>query len=221
MSRTPTAAVLFDLDGTLLDTALDMVPALNQLRLEQGRPELAYAQVRAQVSNGSTGLLSLGFPDTAGAALEALRARLLQIYRGRIAHATVAFPGFDTVLPALQQRGLHWGVVTNKPGWLTEPLMAALGLDTRAAVVVSGDTLPERKPHPRPLLHAAQRMAVAPAACVYVGDARRDVEAAQAAGMPALAARYGYLAPGDDPLAWRPDACIDHPVELLQWLDAR
>jgi phosphoglycolate phosphatase len=221
LSQTRISAVLFDLDGTLLDTAPDMAPALNQLRSEQDLPALPYEQVRAEVSNGSSGLLRLAFPAVQGAPLEDLRTRLLDLYRARIAESTRPFPGFDLVLPALSSRGLRWGVVTNKPAFLTEPLLAALGLAQQAAVVVSGDTMPNRKPHPEPLLHAAQVLAVAPTACVYVGDAQRDIQSAQAAGMSSLVARYGYLGPGDDPLAWAPDACIDTPTGLLHWLDAQ
>ncbi|MGC4027783.1 MAG: phosphoglycolate phosphatase [Steroidobacteraceae bacterium] len=215
------AAVLFDLDGTLLDTAPDMIPALNQVRAEQGAAPLPYDEVRAQVSHGSTGLLKLAFPGLAGDPFEALRTRLLDLYAARIATATAPFPGFESVLPELERRGLRWGIVTNKPAFLTTPLLAALGLDRRAGIVVSGDTLPQRKPHPAPLLHAAHALALDPATCVYVGDAERDVQSARAAGMPVLVARYGYLGPGDDPDAWAPDAHIDDPAGLLRWLDAR
>jgi phosphoglycolate phosphatase len=215
------AAVLFDLDGTLLDTATDMVPALNQVRVEQGLEPLPFDLVRTQVSHGSTGMLRLAFPELDGDPFEALRNRLLDIYKARIATTTRPFPGFDAVLNELEQRGLRWGVVTNKPGFLTMPLLEALDLHRRAGVVVSGDTLPERKPHPAPLLHAARGLALDPASCLYVGDAERDVQSARAAGMPVLVARFGYLGPDDDPDAWAPDAHIDHPAGLLQWLDAR
>jgi len=215
------AAVLFDLDGTLLDTAPDMIPALNQVRAEQGAGPLPYDLVRAQVSHGSTGLLRLAFPGLEGEPFEALRARLLGLYAARIAIATAPFPGFEAVLPEIERRGMRWGIVTNKPTFLTLPLLAALGLDERAGVVVSGDTLPQRKPHPAPLLHAARGLSLDPAACLYVGDAERDVQSARAAGMPVLVARYGYLGPDDDPDAWAPDAHIEHPSGILHWLDAR
>ncbi len=215
------AAVLFDLDGTLLDTAVDMIPALNQVRVEQGAAPLPYDLARTQVSHGSTGLLRLAFPGLEGAPFEALRARLLDLYAARIATATTPFPGFEAVLPEIERRGMRWGIVTNKPAFLTTPLLAALGLDRRAGVVVSGDTLPERKPHPAPLLHAAHWLSLDPAACVYVGDAERDVQSARAAGMPVLVARYGYLGPDDDPDAWAADAHIADPAGLLHWLDAR
>lgn len=215
------AAVLFDLDGTLLDTASDMVPALNQLRIEQGQEPLPFDLVRAQVSHGSAGMLKLAFPGVVGDPLEALRSRLFELYIARIATTTRPFPGFEAVLDELERRGLRWGVVTNKPGFLAVPLLEALDLGKRAGIVVSGDTLPQRKPHPAPLLHAARSLDLDPATCLYVGDAERDVQSARAAGMPVLVARFGYLGPDDDPDAWAPDAHIDQPAGLLQWLDAR
>jgi phosphoglycolate phosphatase len=114
---------------------------------------------------------------------------------------------------------MPWGIVTNKPGFLTTPLLAALGLDRVAGCVVSGDTLPERKPHPAPLLLAASQLSLPPAQCLYVGDAERDVQASRAAGMPVLVARYGYLGPDDDPASWRPDGAIDAPGGIIDWLD--
>ncbi|MDR0779628.1 MAG: phosphoglycolate phosphatase [Pseudomonadales bacterium] len=212
-------AVLFDLDGTLLDTAPDMVTALNQVRREQGLAPLEFALARTQVSNGSSGLLKLAFPELEGEPFEQLREHFLTLYAQRIAVETALFPGFERVLSTLEQRAIPWGIVTNKPAFLTTPLVAALNLDRRAACVVSGDTLPERKPHPAPLLHAAEQIRVAPQRCVYVGDAPRDVQAARAAGMPALVALYGYLSPQDEPHAWEADALINQPRELLDWLE--
>jgi 2-phosphoglycolate phosphatase len=213
-------AVLFDLDGTLLDTAPDLVRALNQVRQEQGRAPLPFAEARTQVSHGSSGLIRLGFPDVAGAALETLRLRLLEHYSAQLAAGTELFAGCQEVLDSLVARGISWGIVTNKPAFLTDPLLATLQLDRHAGCVVSGDTLPERKPHPAPLLHAAALLDQAPEHCLYVGDAERDVQSARAAGMPVLVARYGYLGPLDDPDSWGPDAHIDSPLEILDWLDS-
>jgi N-acetyl-D-muramate 6-phosphate phosphatase len=212
-------AVLFDLDGTLLDTAPDLIRVLNQVRREQGRDALPYAQVRTQVSHGSSGLIRLGFPDLAGQALETLRLRLLELYGQQLAVGTQLFDGCQQVLDTLAARGMAWGIVTNKPGFLTEPLLAQLGLAALAGCVVSGDTLPERKPHPAPLLLAAARLSMPPEQCLYVGDAERDVQASRAAGMPVLVARYGYLGPEDDPELWQPDAHIDRPGQIIDWLD--
>ncbi len=219
MKRSEIRSVLFDLDGTLLDTAPDLIRVLNQVRVEQNRAPLPYELARTQVSHGSTGLIRLGFPDLEGDPLERLRLRLLELYSQQLAIGTALFDGCQAVLDTLKQREMPWGIVTNKPGFLTAPLLAALGLDQRASCVVSGDTLPQRKPHPAPLLLAAEQLALHPAQCLYVGDAERDVQSARAAGMPVLVARYGYLGPDDNPKSWRPDAHIDTPLQIIDWLD--
>ncbi len=219
MNRSSLRAVLFDLDGTLLDTAPDLVRVLNQVRTEQGREPLPWELARTRVSHGSAGLIRLGFPDLSGEPLEQLRLRLLELYGAQLAVDTRLFNGCQAVLDQLASRGMTWGIVTNKPGYLTRPLLATLGLDRLAGCVVSGDTLPERKPHPAPLLLAASELALAPSQCLYVGDAERDVRASQAAGMPVLVARYGYLGPDDDPASWGPDGQIDAPGGIIDWLD--
>jgi phosphoglycolate phosphatase len=211
-------AVLFDLDGTLLDTAPDMAAALNALLTEEGSPEIPFLDVRSHVSHGGTALVRLGFPLASDDEFERLRARLLKLYRAQIPRATRLFDGLAGVLDELERQHVPWGVVTNKPGWLTEPLLAALGLATRAGCVVSGDTVAERKPHPLPLLHAARLMGLEPLRCLYIGDAERDVRAAKAAGMRTLIARYGYLGPNDQPHEWRADGMIDEPGEILTWM---
>ena len=218
MTRARGRALLLDLDGTLLDTAPDMAAALNALRRECGLPELAFATVRPQVSHGAAALVRLGFPEARDAEFEALRRRFLDLYRGALVTHTRLFPGFDAVLDSLAARAVPWGIVTNKPGWLTEPLVAALGLAARAACVVSGDTLAERKPHPAQLLHAAAVLGIEPRACVYAGDAERDIAAGRAAGMATVAVRFGYLAAGEDPAAWNPDGIVERPAELLDWI---
>ena len=214
-------AALFDLDGTLLDTARDMAAALDVLLAEEGRAALALEVVRPLVSNGAVALVRLGFPEFAvgSSDFEMLRGRFLAHYRSALCVHTQLFPGFEAVLATLEAHALPWGIITNKAAWLTEPLLESLGLSARAACVVSGDTLPERKPHPRPLLHAAELIDVAPAECVYLGDALRDVQAARAAGMVPLGARFGYVNSADDPNSWPVAGWLDDPHELLSWLD--
>lgn len=212
------AAVLFDLDGTLLDTAPDMAAALNALRHAEGLEALPFEQLRHHVSHGALRLIEVGFGCSSGARFEALRGRFLDLYRADIARHTRPFDGLTALLDRLEQAGIPWGIVTNKPGWLTAPLLAALGLDSRAGCVVSGDTLAQRKPHPLPLLHAAQLLACEPGGCVYIGDAERDVVAGRAAGMRTVVAAFGYLGEDDDPASWGPDAIMAGPQELAEWL---
>jgi phosphoglycolate phosphatase len=215
------AALLLDLDGTLLDTAPDMGGALNLLRAEHGLEPLPAHVIRPMVSHGAMRLVALGFPEATGDAFESLRLRFLELYAANLAVGTRLFPGFEDVLESLESRGLPWGIVTNKPGWLTDPLLAALGLDRRAACAVSGDTVSERKPHPLPMLHAARLVGVDPGRCVYVGDAERDIQAGRAAGMTTVVAAYGYISAGEDPLQWQPHGVVTSPDELLRWMEHR
>jgi N-acetyl-D-muramate 6-phosphate phosphatase len=208
-------ALLLDLDGTLLDTAPDMAGALNRLRREHGHAALPFATVRPHVSHGARALVALGFGTPAPEEFERLRLRFLDLYAAELAGGTRLFPGCEALLEALERRAIPWGIVTNKPGYLTTPLLATLGLLARAACVVAGDTVAERKPHPLPLLHAAALIGRAPGDCVYAGDAERDIVAGRAAGMHTVAVRYGYLADGEDPAAWHPDAIVGAPGELL------
>ncbi len=217
-AQPPLRAVLFDLDGTVLDTAPDMHRALNILRREESRATLPFDLVRPRVSHGAAGLLGVGFPDADEPRLRTLQTRFLEIYRAGLSVETTLFPGMDAVLEDLARRGLAAGIVTNKAAWLTDPLLDELGLRARFACVVSGDTVAERKPHPLPLLHAAKLAGVDAAECIYVGDALRDVQAAQAAGMPALIARYGYLHDDDDAASWGGDGDLSQPLELIGWL---
>ena len=219
-NNAPIRGVLFDLDGTLLDTAHDFMNALNALRAEENLGPLPYEKVRCQVSHGANALVKLSFGELSATEHEVMRQRLLDIYRKQLARHTALFEGGDEMLRDLERRGLHWGIVTNKPGWLTDPLLVEVGLHTRARAVVSGDTLPQRKPHPLPLLHAAETMGVKPEECVYVGDAERDMQAAQAAGMYALVAGFGYLGEEDRADQWYSHGWLDTPLDLLEWLDA-
>lgn len=214
------AAVLFDLDGTLLDTAPDMVGALNALRREQSLAPLPYDTVRSAVSHGSARVVKAGFPDANPELFTTLQQRFLEIYRGALSRETRLFPGMDEVLEALAKWRIKSGIVTNKPAWLTEPLLGELGLRARFVCVVSGDTLAQRKPHPLPLLHAAALAEAAPSDCIYVGDAERDVQAAHAAPMPALVANYGYLRADEDSTRWGGDGYLTQPLDLLDWLKA-
>lgn len=220
MTRAP-RAILFDLDGTLLDTAPDMVGALNSLRLERQLEPLPFETARSKVSHGAARLINLGFPHADTVELAALQRRFLEIYRASLARETRLFAGMETVLEALADRGLALGIVTNKPAWLTDPLLDELQLRPRFACVVSGDTVGERKPHPLPMLHAAQLAGVAAGDCIYVGDAQRDIQAAHAAGMPAVVATYGYLQEGEDWQAWGADGFVERPADLPGWLERR
>jgi phosphoglycolate phosphatase len=210
--------VLFDLDGTLLDTAPDMVGALNELRREHHLAPLPYEVVRAAVSHGAARVVRIGFETAGEQELARLQQRFLEIYRGALSEHTQLFPGMAEVLDEIDARGLKAGIITNKAAWLTEPLLEQLKLRSRFACVVSGDTLAVRKPHPQPLLHAAALAEVPPEACIYVGDAQRDVEAAHGAGMPALVANYGYLRPDEDTRSWDGDLYLEKPLDLLDWL---
>lgn len=212
-------ALLFDLDGTLLDTGPDLARALNRLRVEDGLEPLPYGTIRPWVSHGSHALMRLGYAYEPGSAdYESRRLRLLDLYHADVAAESRLFEGMEAVLAHAEAAGVPWGIVTNKPGWLTTPLLAALDLSARAACVISGDTTARAKPHPDPLLAAAAAIMRAPAECLYVGDAERDVTAAAAAGMPVLVALYGYLGPHDQPDTWGACGSIDQPLDLLGWL---
>ena len=215
---TPLAAVLLDLDGTLLDTGPDMARIVNLLRAAQQLAPLPYSDLRQYVSHGSAALLRAAFPGADGVRLAALQGRFLELYREHLVVETRLFPGFESVLAQLEAHGIPWGVITNKPGWLTEPLLRQLALYQRAACVLSGDSLPVCKPDPLPLLTAAQRIAVAPEQCLYLGDALRDMQAARAANMVALAARYGYIGAQENTAEWPVTAWIDSSWELLDWV---
>jgi phosphoglycolate phosphatase len=211
--------VLFDLDGTLLDTAPDLANALNAVLELNGHPALPFETIRPVVSHGGRALIELGFglapehPD-----FEPLRKQLLDYYLEHIADETTLFPGMNDVLESIEQSGRNWGVVTNKPGWLTGPLMDALDLTRRTTSIVSGDTLEERKPHPAPLLHACDLIGSKPGDCLYVGDAERDIEAGHNAGMTTLVAMFGYLMEQDRPETWGATALIQRPGEILDWV---
>ena len=214
-------AVLFDLDGTLVDTAPDLGYALNLQRARHGLPPLADDVIRPQASHGARGLLGIGFdlhPDDTKFA--SMREEFLQLYADNICRHSRPFDGILELLAALDARQLKWGVVTNKPARFTEPLMSILDLAERATCIVSGDTCPQPKPHPAPMLAAAELCGLTPAQCLYLGDAERDIQAANAAAMPALVAAWGYLDTADQPLTWGAHAQILHPLDTLDYLIA-
>lgn len=208
-------AVLFDLDGTLVDTAPDLGHAADCVRAEVGLSPLSVADYRPVASAGARGLLGVALgiaPDHAD--FPRHRDSFLAHYRQHLSRASRLFDGMDEFLRALEARGLRWGVVTNKPGWLTRPLMDELQLASRAACVVSGDDTPKPKPAPDSILLACQQIGLAPAQCLYVGDDLRDIVAARAAGMPSIAARWGYLGAGGPIEDWGADTIVDTPAEL-------
>ncbi len=218
----PPAAVLFDLDGTLIDTAPDMAAALAEVCARRSLDPPDYALARASVSNGGMGLLRLAMPDYAETTLRsAVLPEFLATYERRIARESRLFAGMDRLLGELAGRGVPWGIVTNKPFNLSAKLIDALALTDACQVLLGGDSLSARKPDPEPLRHAAERIGTAPGACVYVGDNRRDIEAGAAAGMQTIAAAWGYILPGDDIHAWQADLVLDTPGALVDWLNAQ
>ncbi len=215
-----TSAVLFDLDGTFADTAPDLGAALNHLLNLHGKPPLPLEKIRLQASHGSLGLLKLGFNIEPNAPNFAdLRVAFLDYYASHICVHTTLFPGMAELIEILEQRGLPWGIVTNKPHRFTLPLMQALSYAQRAACLISGDTCTRAKPFPDPLLKASELLKIAPQHCLYLGDDKRDAEAAQAAGMRCIIARYGYHDSSLKELSnWPAQGGIDLPSQLLQYL---
>ena len=206
---------LFDLDGTLVDSAPDFLATLDLLRGEYGLPPMTLAQLRPHVSKGSRAMLATAFPMLDAAAREALLPRFLALYEQELARHGGVFDGVEALLAALEATGSRWGIVTNKPEYLARLLLPRLGWESRCAVLLGGDSLPARKPDPLPLLHAARVLGAAPGECAYVGDDERDILAARAAGMPSVVALWGYRLEADDPLAWQADRLAAAPADLL------
>ena len=209
--------VLFDLDGTLLDSAPDLYAALVAQCEEEGVPPPPYAPVREVVSRGARAVLRCAFAARDEPALELLMPRYLELYRQVMAQQTSTFEGIDDLLVRIEADGLRWGIVTNKPAFLTDELVSRIGWASRAGAVVSGDTLPVKKPDPAPVLLACERAGVEPLHCLFVGDDRRDIQAGAAAGLYTVAVSWGYL-DGGDPHGWGADAVLDHPAELADLL---
>lgn len=221
MSGAAPAAVLFDLDGTLVDTAPDFHAGVNRLRAARGLAALPYAPIRAVVSEGARAVVTTGFPDASPAELDLLREAFLADYAEHLADHSALFPGLDEVLLALEARGIPWGVVTNKPSRYADPLMAGLDLARRSATTICPDHVTRSKPDPEPLFLAATRAGVDPARCVYVGDHVRDIEAGRRAGMLTVAVGWGYVQAGDDPAAWGADVLCPEVADFAAWLSAR
>lgn len=233
----PVAAVLFDLDGTLLDTAPDLLAAFNTALVREGfdaRPEY---EVKPYISGGAKAMLGYWLvktveqrpvhtfpqPNTPGVEHEKLFQRLmsnmLEHYENHLARDTRFFDGMETVLDQLDARGLPWGIVTNKQSRFTDPLVAAFGLHRRSNAIISGDTLPECKPHPLPLQEACRRLNRDSRNSIYIGDTSRDIEAGRRAGMTTLAALYGYISEGEDVQTWGADHHLNHPREIMDFIE--
>lgn len=211
--------ILFDLDGTLVDTAPNLGLALNLQRQRHGLNVLPEATIRPYASHGSKGLLSVGFDLTPeDASFNQMREEYLVLYEEVFLTDSRLFDGMETVLNTLASRGISWGIVTNKPRQFTQPLVARMGLDKTAACVVCGDDAPQPKPHPATLFMACEQAGMAPKDAWYVGDAERDIEAGRAAGMPTVVALYGYLSQDDKPNEWGANFNIHHPMDLLYLL---
>ncbi len=212
-------AILFDLDGTLADTAPDLAAAINLLRSERGLAPTPYPLLRPTASAGARGMIGVAFglaPHDAG--YEELRQGFFSNYSAALAVHSVLFPGIADLLSGIRAAGMDWGIVTNKPARFTDPLVGQIGLG-QAGCVVSGDTTPHAKPHPAPLLEAARRINVAPEQCWYVGDDLRDIQAGRAAGMRTIACAWGYCGPVE-PLGWEADHLLATPHELLDMVNS-
>jgi phosphoglycolate phosphatase len=209
--------VLFDLDGTLLDSAPDLYAALKRQCEEEGVPVPPYAPVREVVSRGARAVLRCAFGDLGEPAVDARVERYLALYEKVMGEATRPFEGIEPMLAQLEADGVRWGIVTNKAGFLTGELLRRIGWDGRAAAVISGDTLPVKKPDPAPVRLACERAGIAPAHSLFVGDDRRDVMAGAAAGLYTVAVAWGYL-DGGDPREWHADAVLDTPGQFARWL---
>ena len=218
MSKQP-KAVLFDLDGTLLDTAGDLVAALNHVLRAHGEPEQPFDVVRNYVSRGAVALLSKGFGiESSDQRIKPLWDEMLAFYAENLCHHTDYFDGMQKLLASIEDSGKPWGIVTNKPGFLTDPLLQQMNILPRIGCAVSGDTLPTRKPDPAPLIYAAEQMGVPANECIYIGDDLRDIEAGNGASMKTIAAAYGYIIPGDDPRSWGAHGIVHSPSEIHDWI---
>jgi 2-phosphoglycolate phosphatase len=215
-------AMLFDLDGTLADTAPDMARTVNLMRSKRGLAPVPIDLVRPHVSKGARGMICSAFEmTTEHADFQAMREEFLELYGGNLCVDTRLFPGMAEVLDKLEANDIAWGVVTNKFERFARPIIDELGLGSRAAIVVGGDTCPRAKPYPDSLLFAASSLGVMPARTMYVGDDERDVQAARAAGMPVLVAGYGYLGDGPPPEEWEADGIVNSAIEIGKWIEER
>ena len=207
--------VLFDLDGTLLDSAPDMAATVNRMREARGQGPMPLAELRPHVSKGSRAMSAAAFPELGGEVPPAMIREFLDHYESELGRHSVLFEGVPELLDAIEAAGSRWGIVTNKPEYLARQILPQLGWEARSAILVGGDTLPQRKPHPLPLLHSASVLGVAIEDSVYVGDDQRDIDAALAAGMRSVVALWGYRPEGDDPAGWGGDVMANSAHELL------
>jgi len=219
ISMHPIHAILFDLDGTLLDTAPDLIFALNQLRHERGLEEIPLEKLRPMISLGSKSMMRhiLGITEDHPDFIT-LRERFFSHYQNHIADLTQFFPEMENVLAHLEKQNIPWGIVTNKLTKHTDQLLKTLRIHHRPACIISGDSLPKHKPDPEPVLHACRLLKIAPENCLFVGDSVIDITAGKAAGTKTLVALYGYIGAGEDPLNWQADGYIKEPIELIDWL---
>jgi phosphoglycolate phosphatase len=212
--------VLFDLDGTLLDTAPDLVYALNQLRQEFHLPELPLSSIRPIANLGSKAMIKLAFDiDEHHPDFQTRRQKFLDLYQIHLANSTRFFPNIEKVLSHLEQHRIPWGIVTNKLTTHANAILKALRFDQRPACLICGDTVSNAKPHPEPILQACRHIQHEPKNCLYIGDAMTDVLASKAAGTKSLVALYGYIHAGDDPFSWKADGYIHEPIEIIDWLE--
>ena len=207
---------LFDLDGTLLDSAPDFLAVINRMRADRGLGPMTMDVLRPVVSKGARAMAAAAFPDVDVAQREAWIPEFLDIYQQELGRHGLPFHGIQAMLEALEAGGSRWGIVTNKPEYLAKMLMPLLGWESRCAVLIGGDTLPVRKPDPEPLLHAAAKLGIDARDCAYVGDDERDIIAARAAGMPSVVALWGYRLHEDDPFAWQGDVLVQDPRQLCE-----
>ena len=208
-------AILFDLDGTLLDSAPDMLATINVMRTTRGRSPMALDELRPHVSKGARAMTAAAFPDIDAAQREGWIPEFLTVYERELGRHGRAFDGVEAMLNQLEAAGTVWGIVTNKPEHLAVQLMPILGWQQRCAVLIGGDTLATRKPDPLPLIVAAERIGMPAKCCVYVGDDERDIIAARGAGMPSVVALWGYRVETDDPSSWGGDVLVDRPAQLI------
>ena len=206
--------VLFDLDGTLLDSAPDMLATVNRMRAARGQDAMPLEALRPHVSKGSRAMSSAAFPELGGAVPPEMIREFLGLYEQELGRHSVLFEGVADLLDAIEADGARWGIITNKPEYLARQIMPQLGWDSRSAILLGGDTLAERKPHPLPLLHAAELLGTAVSDCVYIGDDQRDIDAARAAGMRSVVALWGYRDQAERPEDWGADVMAIAPVEL-------
>ena len=209
-------AALFDLDGTLLDSAPDMLATANRMRASRGVGAMTLDVLRPHVSKGARAMLAAAFPEMEQGSREALVPEFLAIYQEELGRHSLLFDGVADMLEALEQAGSVWGIVTNKPEYLARDILPQLGWESRCAVLIGGDTLAEKKPHPLPLQVASERIGIAIADCVYVGDDERDIQSARAAGMPSIAALWGYRQAHEEPALWLADVMVEWPVTLVE-----